>query len=407
MIERRSVLLVARRELRQQVASKAIWLSLAIGVVAICLLVVLPEALAGGPPTYRVAVTGQPDPAVRTSIAAAAATAGARVEIFAVPDRAAAETSLRAGDGDRHADIAVVQQGPGAVLVDRAFAAGSTQRKPRVVQAIAHDLAVLNAVRRSGLPTDQAAAAVNPAPLAVDHLRPTPGSDAGRLTAFAGSALFFLLVMRHGFALLTGVAQEKSTRVVELLLSTIRPVDLLGGKVLAAVGMVLVEAVLLTATALISAQAVGSEILHGGGVGLIVTEGIWVVLGLVLYAALFAAAGAMAVRTEEAQSVGMPLQIPLFLGYFASVSALGADHANTAVTVLAYVPFTAPMNMPMLSATGGAGAAAVAVSMVITALTAVGATWLAAVIFRRSILRTGQRTRFVALLREHRAARAA
>ena len=111
----------------------------------------------------------------------------------------------------------------------------------------------------------------------------------------------------------------------------------------------------------------------------------------------------MAVRTEEAQSVGMPLQIPLFLGYFASVSALGADHANTAVTVLAYVPFTAPMNMPMLSATGGAGAAAVAVSMVITALTAVGATWLAAVIFRRSILRTGQRTRFGALLREHRA----
>lgn len=402
MIDRSAAQLVAARELRQQAGSKAMWISLAIGVIGLCLLIVLPKVLAGGSPTYRVAVTGELTPAVRSGIAAATASAGAKAEIFAVPDRASAAAALQ-GQGNRHADIAVVQQGAGAVLVDRAFPAGSSDRKPRAVAAIAHNLAVLRAVQSSGLAPDRAAALIDPEPVAVDHLRPAPGSDAGRLTAFAGSVLFFVLVMRHGFALLTGVAQEKSSRVVELLLATVRPVDLLAGKVLAAVAIVLVEAALLTATALLSAQAVGSPILHGGGAGQIVIEGVWVVLGLVLYAALFAAAGAMAVRTEEAQSVGMPLQIPLFVGYFASVTGVGSEHVNSAVRVLAYVPFTAPMNMPMLSATGGAGPAQVALSMVLTALTAAATTWLAAVIFRRSILRTGQRTRFGALLREHRA----
>jgi ABC-2 type transport system permease protein len=402
MIDRRSVQLVAGRELRQQVASKALWISLAVGVIGICLLVVLPKALGGSTPTYRVAVTGDLTPAVRSGITAATTGAGAEARLFAVPDRAAAEKALRAS-GDRHADVAVVQSGAGAVLVDRALPAGSTDRKARVVAAIAHNLAVLRAVQDSGLPAERAAALVDPAPLAVGHLRPAPGSSAARLTAFAGSALFFLLVMRHGFGLLTGVAQEKSTRVVELLLSTVRPVELLAGKVLAAWAVVIVEAVLLTATALISADAVGSDILGGGGVGLIVTEGVWVVLGLVLYAALFAAAGAMAVRTEEAQSVGMPLQIPLFVGYFAAVSSLGADHASSLVRVLAYIPFTAPMNMPMLAATGGAGGVQIAIAMVLTALTAVAMTWLAAAVFRMSILRTGQRVRVGALLRERRA----
>lgn len=400
-MDQRAVRLVAGRELRQQFASKAMWISLAVGVIGICLLVVLPSALAGGPPTYRVAVTGQLTQAVRSSITAATASAGAKADVFAVPDRAAADAALQ-GRGGRHADIAVVQEGPGTVLVDRAFAAGSTDRKPRAVAAIAHNLAVLQAIQHSSLPPDRAAALIDPAPLSVGHLRPAPGSSAARLTALAGSVLFFVLVIRHGFGLLTGVAQEKSTRVVELLLSTVRPVELLAGKVLAAWGLVLVEAALLTATALISANAVGSEILGGGGVGLIITEGVWVVLGLVLYAALFAAAGAMAVRTEEAQSVGMPLQIPLFVGYFASISSIGAEHATSFVRVLAYIPFTAPMNMPMLAATGGAGALQIAISMVITAVAAVAMTWLAATVFRMSILRTGQRVRAGALWRERR-----
>jgi ABC-2 type transport system permease protein len=403
MIDTGAVRLVAGRELRQQVASKALWISLAIGVIGLCLLVVLPTALAGGPPTYRVAVTGQLTPAVRASINAAALSAGTKADVFSVPSRAAADSALQGRTG-RHADIAVIQEGAGTVVVDRAFAAGSTDRKPRAVLAIAHNLAVLRAVQHSPLPPDQAEKLIDPAPLSIGHLRPAPGSNAARLTAVAGSVLFFLLVMRHGFTLLTGVAQEKSTRVVELLLSTLRPAELLAGKVLAACGLVLLEAVLLTATALISAKAVGSDILGGGGVGLIVTEGIWVVLGLVLYASLFAAAGAMAVRTEEAQSVGMPLQIPLFVGYFASISSLGADHGSTFVHVLAYIPFTAPMNMPMLAATGAAGGPQIAISMLITLATAVAATWLAAIVFRTAILRTGQRVRIGALLRELRSA---
>lgn len=401
MIDVRPALLVAGRELRAHLRGRALWFSLAISVIAVSLLIVLPKLVGGGPTTYRVAVAGQPDAAVRSALVAAAEATGATAQIRTVADRAAAEQALRA-DGPQYADIAVLDAGRGPVLVERAFPAGSTDQLPRTAQAIAYNLAVVQAVRASGLPPGQAEQLISPRPLAIEHLRPEPGSQAARFTAFAGSILFFVLAMRYGFALLSSVTQEKATRVVEVLLASVRPVDLLAGKVAAVTLLVTAEAAVLVGTALISAAAVGSDVLHGGGAGLIVVEGIWIVLGFLLYAALFAAAGAMAVRPEDAQSVGLPLQIPLFVGYFASTTALGGGTPSGLITVLGYVPFTAPMNMPMLVAAGSAGPVQIAISMLVAAVTAVSATWAAAAIFRASILRTGQRVRLKALLRERR-----
>lgn len=401
MIDLRATKLVAEREISEQMRGKALWISTAITVVAVALLVVLPHALAGGPPTYRVVVSGASSSAVTTSIDRAVVRAGARVHLATAPDRAAAVAALRT-KGAGHADIAVDASHAGSVIVDQAFPAGSTDTKALAAQAIARSVATVNAVAASGLSPHAAQQLTNPAPLPIDHLRPAPGGRAKRIVAFAGAVLFYVLVLRYGIGLMMGVVQEKSTRVVEVVLSTLRPVNLLAGKVVGSSLIVFVQGALLVGTALVSAAAIGSDVLAGSGAVAIVVAGVWIVLGFLLYAALFTAAGALASKSEDVQSVGLPLQIPLLVGYFVSVTALGSGSASGFLRLLAYIPFTAPMDMPVLASTGGAGPVQVLISMLITAATIVITMRAATAIFHRSILRTGQRVKLRNLLREAR-----
>lgn len=401
MIDVAQVRLVAGREIRESMRGKPVWIATAITLIGVVLAIVLPQLLAGGPTTYRVAVTGNPGAAVTATIRQAARAAGARAEIVRVPDRAVAVAALRGkASGVQGVDIAVDTAGPGSVIVDRAFAAGSTDGRALTAQAIARGIAQARAIAASGLSPQQARAVVDPQPLAIDHLRAPPASSAHRGLALGTAIVFFILVLGFGTGVLTSVVHEKSTRVVEVILSSMRPVNLLAGKVFGASCIVLAQGALLVAAALISAHAVGSDVLTAGGsgAGAIVAAGVWIVLGFVLYAWLFAALGSLASRVEDAQSIAFPLQIPLFVGYFASFSALGSDTANPVITVLAYVPFTAPMDMPVLAATGGAAWWQVVVSMAITVATTVVIARLASLVFGRSILRIGQRVRLRSVL---------
>ncbi len=216
----------------------------------------------------------------------------------------------------------------------------------------------------------------------------------------AGAILFFLLVQRYGFGLLSGVIQEKSGRVVELLLPAVGPVDLLAGKVVGSGLVVLAQAAAFAVTALLSAVAVGSSILRGSGAGSIAVSFAWIAIGFFFYATLYTAAGSLASKPEDAQSVALPLQLPLFLGYLVAFTAIGSGSANGLVEVLAYLPPTAPLDMPVLAATGGASAIDVIVSMAICVAGTVVVARLAATIFARSILHTGSRLKARKVLRE-------
>ncbi|HXR42673.1 MAG TPA: ABC transporter permease, partial [Acidothermaceae bacterium] len=266
--------------------------------------------------------------------------------------------------------------------------------------AIARAVSIADAVEQNSVAPNVARALTNPTPLPIDSLRPAPASAGKRGVAVATAIVFYILVLRYGFGLLMGVVQEKATRVVEVVLSAVRPVDLLAGKVVGSAVLVLGQAALLAATVLVSARAVGSDLLKSSGAAAIGVAFVWVVLGYLLYSALFTAAGALASKAEDAQSVGLPLQIPLFVGYFASFTALGDGTPSVLVKVLAYIPFTAPMDMPVLAATGGAAGWQIAVSMGIIAVAIVVTMRVAAVLFSRSILRTGRRLKARQILRE-------
>lgn len=395
----RSVRLVARREITEQVRGRVFWVSTVITMVAIALLVVLPAELHAGRPTYRVAVAAAAPSGATDVIEGSGAAVGANVVVLAVPDDPAALATLRAV-GHGHAAVALIGGAQPTVAVDRALAAASTSAAARLAETIARRVSVVVAADRSGLSRGQVIALANPRPLPVAHLRPAVISNSKRVPALVSAILLFIIVIRYGFGLLASVVQEKSGRVVELLLATMRPVELMTGKVIGSGALVLGQAGVLTATALVAAQATGSSILAGSGAAALAVDFVWILLGFAFYSFLFAAGGSLASRTEDMQSVGLPLQIPLFVGYFVAFSALGSGSASPLIKVLAYLPLTAPLDMPVVAAAGGASAWQVALSMAITVAGTVVAARVSATIFARAILHTGSRLKARDVLRD-------
>lgn len=386
----RQVRLVAGREIREQVRGRALWVSTGIFVLAIALAIVLPAELKSGRPIFHVALVSPPAAGVASAIEGAGRAVGANIVVVPVSNDAAGRAALVA-KGQARADVAVLGGPSPSVVVDQAFASGSTSKKALVVDAVARQVSVARAIDASGLPTAQARALAAPVPLPIGHLRPAPISKGPRAAALASAILFFILVQRYGFGLLMGVIHEKSGRVVEILLTAVRPIELLAGKVAGSGLVVLVQAALFTLVALGSAEAVGSQVLSASGAGTIAVSFVWIVIGFFFYAMLFTAGGSLASKPEDAQSVALPLQLPLFVGYFLAFSALGSGSVNVAVRILAYLPPTAPLDMPVLNAAGGAGPLEVAISMLLCVAGIAVVGWLGARVFSRSILHTGRR----------------
>ena len=125
-----------------------------------------------------------------------------------------------------------------------------------------------------------------------------------------GLILIFLMLTQYNTWILMGVMEEKSSRVIEVLLAAIRPIQLLSGKVLG-IGLVAFgQAALIVAVALVLGAAVGSDLLHGSAPLVLVSTLVWLVLGYAFYCWVYAAAGSMAERQDQVQSLALPLSLP-------------------------------------------------------------------------------------------------
>jgi ABC-2 type transport system permease protein len=145
--------------------------------------------------------------------------------------------------------------------------------------------------------------------------------------------------------------------------------------------------------------AVGSHVVSGSATGVVLVAGLWLVLGYAFYCTGFAAAGALITRQSDAYNAAFPLQLPLILAYVLTYTVVYAPTVNTFYHVLAFIPFTAPVAMPVLVAVGAAPAWQVAVSAAITIVSTVWMARLAGTIYSRAILRTGTRLKARQVLR--------
>ena len=238
------------------------------------------------------------------------------------------------------------------VLVNTTPSATDTSMTSQLAQALAFTISLQTNVQASGLSPQQAEPLIHPTPIPITRSAPGPQGESGQTVTVYGLILIFLLLSQYGTWILLGVVEEKSSRVVEVLLATLRPRQLLAGKVVGIGIVALIQAALILAVALGLGAAVGSDLLHGGNPTNVFATLVWLVLGYVFYCWVYAAAGSLATRQEHIQTLAFPLQLPSLLGYITSLTAISSGHASAFVHVLAYIPPTAPFAMPVLVALG-------------------------------------------------------
>ncbi len=187
--------------------------------------------------------------------------------------------------------------------------------------------------------------------------------EEGRLViAFLGTVLLFVSIVTYGQWILIGVVEEKSSRVVEVVLGAVRPRYLLAGKVVGIGALGLIQLLLVAAVGVIGLRYTGDVGVPEIGLDLVVVVVGWFLLGFAFYASGYAATGSLVSRQEDAQNASFPLTLVIVAGYFVASTALGGGD-NAILRAMSIVPPFSPMTMPLRQAIGVAAAWEVVVSV--------------------------------------------
>ena len=384
---RGAIALVAGREIRQRLHGRVLKVSTLVIMLAVVAAIVIPTIHGSGSTRVRVGVmAGAPSSASLLARRTGAAL-GLRVSIVIVSSAPAASDALDSGALD------VVVQPSSAVLIDRALSPTDGSATAQFVRDLATDLGTARAFAAAGLTPSQEATLAHAAPVAITALHGKARRRLANPTSIIGIILTFVLLSQYDQWILTGVMEEKSSRVIEVLLAAVRPIQLIAGKVLGIGAVALGQGALLVATALVTASATGSTILHGTAPWVIASSLLWLVLGYVFYSWVFAAAGSMAERTDQAQSLVFPLTVPLIAAYVYSITIASSGSAPLLFKVLAYFPPTALFAMPTLVGLGQVSAVPFVASVLIDLVATYLVARVAARVYRRAILRTGARVK--------------
>lgn len=392
MTRSHAVRLVAAREVRERLRSKVFKTSSIITLLFILVAAILPGVLDddGKPTTYDVGVVGEVDEGFAPALGEVAAALGdSIIEVREVDDVAAAEALVTDGELD-------------AAVIDTTSIVVDEEVDPElgaIIQTAHRQLASAGALEGSGLAGDEAAAALNPEPLAVDALDPpTDDSDQREGVASVGTLLLFVQIFGFGYWVASGVVEEKSSRVMEVLLGKVSPTQLLTGKVLGIGLVAFAQLLVFVGVGLGAATASGSLDLPAEVVPIALVVLGWFVLGFALYACLFAMGGALASRTEELQSTTGPITFIAMASYFGAIFANGSPDSVLG-RVISVLPPSSPLTMPVRIATGDAAvweiglAVALLVGAVALLLPVTARVHAGAALFTRGQLKLGQAMR--------------
>ncbi len=229
--------------------------------------------------------------------------------------------------------------------------------------------------------------------------------------AYFMGIILYMAILIYGINVMSSVLEEKTTKIVEVLISSLRPFQLLLGKVIG-VGAVSIFQFLIwgVSTRLLISQR--RHLLGERGLGEAsqvfqlphVTAGTAAVFiayflgGFLLYSSMFAAVGAMSSNEQEARQAQQPVTM-LLVASFISMFAMLNDPGSTLSVTLSLIPFSSPIAMPVRWAAGNLPIDEVALSLAILVVSILGVTWVAARIYRVGILMTGKRPSLKELVR--------
>lgn len=386
-----AVRLVAGREISTRLRSKAFRITTVVNLVVVIGFIVAFKVIGGGS-GESVGFTPSAQP-----LAAPLVSVGRAVDLKIKPsvvDEATGERLVRDGELE-----ALVTGAPGRFQVVAKQDLSAELRNTFAV--LARQLTLNNEIAKAGGDPVAVTAAVEAASVEVRSLETARDHQGPRLVlAIIVGILVYISVMMYGQLVAQGVVEEKASRVVEILLTTIRPWQLMLGKVLG-IGLIGLLQMLMNAVVGI-----------GGGLAFdaftfpteIVTSAagwgvLWFLLGYLMYALVFAALGALVSRQEDVGAVTAPALMVIIMAYVLAASILPSDPDNQAMAALSLVPCFSPLIMPMRIALDVAPAWQVATSVVLTIALIGALVWLAGRIYHNAVLRMGSRVKLSEALR--------
>ena len=233
------------------------------------------------------------------------------------------------------------------------------------------------------------------------------------IMAYIMAVLLFMAILLYGVNVMSSVLEEKTNRIMEVLVSSLKPFEMMLGKVLGAGSVSFLQFLIWALSArllmsqrgaLLRAMGAGGEN-AGGGFQMPPIPGSTIAVflafflgGFLLYSAMFAAVGAMSRNEQEARQAQQPVTFVLMIAYL-SIFALTNDPNSAFSRTLSMVPFTSPIAMPVRWTAGSLPLWEVMVSLGILVVGIAAVTWIAARIYRVGILMTGKRPNLKELIR--------
>jgi ABC-2 type transport system permease protein len=381
----RGLMLVAGREIRVRGLSKANLISLVVTVVIVGVLAALPTLIGGDEGDTKIGLAGTTAPAMQAQLEAMGGFDITVYDTAGEAEQAVEDESIEAAVAD---GSLYTRDGVGNELeaqLDTAWHAASVQTN----------------LADAGLTDQQIGEALTVPPLEWVTLE-EGGGEVTPLDYFTGliiSIIMFMMLMTPVQYIAMGVVEEKSSRIVEILLTSLKPWQLLGGKVIGLGVISLVNLVAMVAVGLGVSAATGmlADLPPGTASAALSTIGWWLI-AFALFGTLAGGVGSLVSRQEEAGSVLTPLIMSLSLSYVGAIFLLNAP-TSTFAQVLSIVPPFSAIAMPTRMAIAEVPAWEIAVAIALLALAAAGALALGSQLYKRSVLYTGSRLKLSEALR--------
>lgn len=347
-------------------------------------------------------------------------TASGGFKAVAVSDLATARADVTAG---RLKAVLALDRTPTGDLAYTLYSGmQSFERTAQLIQQSATALSMQDRLARAGIPPGDQAALFAPAAFSFEPADPAAaGKETGSVEQLVGGSIIgftmtifiFMAIVVYGQWVAMSVAEEKSSRVMEVVLGAATPNELMTGKVVGVGGLAIVQyvAVFVPAAAAILLQDRIASLILGGSASLdlpagltvpiLVAFGIFFVLGFALYATLFAGVASLVSRQEDISQLITPLVLVSTAGYMVAVYASSGliPIDSLPVVLLSYVPLVSPYLMMTRLTMATVAPWEPVVAVLILLLTIAGALWLAGRLYAAGVLMYGQKPGFRTLLR--------
>lgn len=406
----RDTLVIARREFLERARSKWFAAITLLGPVGIVALVVVPALLIGNPEGTKVDIVD------RSGVLAGPLSEGLSAARWKPAIVAAgisdADEMARIRDRKINGFLTIPSDTlDGGQIVYRGDN-GSNQIVDRTLREVVRE--VVQAVRGKHLGVGDAQLAKIIQPVAFELQQTNGKTEAASggvlfLVGYALAYILFLVITGYAVAVMRSVVQEKTSRVMELMVATVKPRSLMAGKILGVGGAGLVQVAVWLAIAAL-ALSYRDQILDAVGVSaghvslppltldqIAIALGFFV-LGYFFYASMYAAVGAMVSTEQDTQQVQLPITLLLVVG-IVSVTSVSGDPRGLTAGIMTAIPFWSPLLMPMRYVLGGATPVDVVISLAILLVSTVLIARAAARIYRTGVLMYGKRPSLQELIR--------